>query len=128
MDDNRITIEKLLAILGKIEFEQITDSETMTKWVDGDWGEYWYLFRTKDDNVRLSIIDSHKSDKTYITILHCEDNNSNEEKFYGGLLSAHFNFERLSVDNLVKLLEKFNINFKDKDFKFTDVTWKPIEI
>ena len=121
---NKFSIDGLLSIIGKIDLEQITDESILYNWFDGDWGEYWYLFKTKDDNMRVEFVDGHNNGCTYIKICHCEKITPQGKKIYGGKLSLSFTISHLSQSQIIELIESFGLKFTNKEFKFSDWTLK----
>ena len=106
----------ILRLLKFLNLTQITDREELCKWTDGDWGEYWYLFRNEDDTIRVSFINT-LNEKTILDIAFLKDITSFGKKFY--INSLKFIFEmRLDPTDLAAMCRWNDIVFTDLDFKY----------
>lgn len=106
----------ILRLLKSLNLTQITDREELCNWTDGDWGEYWYLFRNEDDTIRVSFINT-LNEKTILDIAFLKDITSFGKKFY--INSFEFIFEkRLDPTDLAAMCRWNDIAFTDLDFKY----------
>lgn len=106
----------ILRLLKSLNLTQITDREELCNWTDGDWGEYWYLFRNEDDTIRVSFINT-LNEKTILDIAFLKDITSFGKKFY--INSFEFIFEkRLDPTDLAAMCRWNDIAFIDLDFKY----------
>ena len=106
----------ILRLLKSLNLTQITDREELCNWTDGDWGEYWYLFRNEDDTIRVSFINT-LNEKTILDIAFLNDIKKKKKKFY--INSFKFIFEtRLDPTDLAAMCRWNDIVFTDLDFKY----------
>lgn len=107
----------ILRLLKSSNLTQITDRDELCSWADGDWGEYWYLFKNDDDTIRVSFIDSYNHDKTLIDISFLKEIFSFGKKVYGNTLKFVFE-NRLDPTDLAAMCRWNDIVFTDLEFKY----------
>ena len=107
----------ILRLLKSSNLTQITDRDELCSWTDGDWGEYWYLFKNDDDTIRVSFIDSYNHDKTLIDISFLKEIFSFGKKSYGNTLKFVFE-NRLEPTDLAAMCRWNDIVFTDLEFKY----------
>jgi hypothetical protein len=114
---NEVEFGCILRILKGLNLVQITDREELCKWSDGDWGEYWYLFKNEEDTIRVSFIDTYKHDKTLIDISFLKEVLSFGKKIYGNTLKFTLN-KRIDPTDLSAMCRWNDIFFTDLNFKY----------
>ena len=104
-----------LRILSKCGLKQITSRDEMVRWFDGDWGTYWFLFRTPDDSMRMDMVHQRDGTTRFATSFAVRGRNRNYYTSDGGI---RVYTEYIPVSDLIKLCTDCGIGFEDPEFTY----------
>ena len=92
----------MLRTLGYMGLTQVTNKDEIAAWTNGDWKQYYLLFRDGSDNARVTFING-VNDETILEITFLSEITNYGKKIYGNELRFILN-ETIEIKELEAML------------------------
>lgn len=108
-----------LKLFSRCNLKQVTKREEMVRWFDGDWGTYWFLFKTPDDGMRIDIVHQRDNTTRFATYFG-KRVDGRPTPFFTGEGGMTITTPYIPLDDLIDLCVKSGLKFEDPEFTYAD--------